>query len=73
MQELSWHGDMAFWQAERWMLTLAQAAAQAKCRSTDGTGKAVALPSNIEHVDEGTTGGFRHKYATTVSEHCERQ
>lgn len=47
---------------------ISSVAAQAKCRSTDGTGKAVVLPSNIERVDEGTTGEFRHKYAT-VSEH----
>lgn len=60
---------MAFWQAERWMLTLVQAAARAKCRCTDGTGKAVVLPSNIEHIEQATTGEFRHKYVTTVSEH----
>lgn len=48
---------------------ISSVAAQAKCRSTDGTGKAVVLASNIERVDEGTTGEFRHKYATAVSEH----
>lgn len=62
-------GMWLFWQAKRWMLTLVQSAAQAKCRSTDGTGKAVVLPSNIEHVEQGATGEFRHKYATTVPEH----
>lgn len=51
------------------MLTLGIAEAQAKCRSTEGSVKAVVLPSNIGHVEEGVTVEFRHKYTTTMTEH----
>lgn len=51
------------------MLTFGIAEVQAKCRSTEGTMKAVVLPPNIGHVEEDITVEFRHKYTTTVTEH----
>ena len=51
------------------MQTLGIAEVQAKCRCTDGSVKAVVLPSNIGQVEEGITVEFRHEYATTVTEH----
>lgn len=51
------------------MLTLGIAEAQAKCRSTEDSVKAVVLPSNIGHVEEGVTVEFRHKYTATMTEH----
>lgn len=51
------------------MLTLVQLQLKPNADPQMALGKAVVLPSNIERVDEGTTGEFRHKYDTTVSEH----
>jgi len=51
------------------MLTLGIAEFQAKYRTSDGSVKAVVLPSNTGHIEEGITVDFRHKYSTIVAEY----
>lgn len=40
-----------------------------KCRSTDGSVKALILLLNIGHIEEGISVEFRPKYSTNVTEH----